>query len=103
MSASNPTSVSIAIGSSMYGRFEDLPNTLSHDIAESADNALRASRDRRPGLLALDPGYKLRVIINIDWDETETKSDKRQAVGFFMEDNAGGISIDRFTHAFEPA
>ena len=103
MSASNPTSVSIAIGSSMYGRFEDLPNTPSHDIAEFVDNALQASRDKRPDLLALDPDYKLRVIINIDWDETETKSDKRQAVRFFIEDNAGGISIDRFTHAFEPA
>ena len=74
MSASNPTSVSIAIGSSMYGRFEDLPNTPSHDIAEFVDNALQSSRDKRPELLALDPGYKLRVIINIDWDETETKS-----------------------------
>ena len=84
MSASNPTSVSIAIGSSMYGRFEDLPNTPSHDIAEFVDNALQSSRDKRPELLALDPGYKLRVIINIDWDETETKSDKRQAVRFFI-------------------
>lgn len=87
----------------MYGRFEDLPNTSSHVLAEFVDNALQSSRDRRQELLAIDPKYKLRVIINITWDETETRPEKRIATQFHVEDNAGGISVERFPHAFEPA
>ena len=95
--------VSVRIGSQMYGRFEDLPNTVPHVLAEFVDNALQSFRDNREALMALDPNYKLRVVIRIFWDETETKMSQRKATQFMIEDNAGGIAASRFVNAFEPA
>lgn len=95
--------VSVRIGSQMYGRFEDLPNTVPHVLAEFVDNALQSFRDNREALLALNPNYKLRIVIRIFWDETETKMSQRKATQFMIEDNAGGIAASRFVNAFEPA
>lgn len=95
--------VSVRIGSQMYGRFEDLPNTVPHVLAEFVDNALQSFRDNRGELLAIDHNYKLRVIIKILWDENETKMSQRKATKFIVEDNAGGIAANRFVNAFEPA
>lgn len=91
--------VSIAIGSSMYGRFEDLPNTTSHVLAEFVDNALQSSRDKREALLATDVQYKLRVSIDIEWDDS---SDGR-AKKLIIRDNAAGIDKDKYKVAFQPA
>ena len=57
--------VSIDIGPKMFRRFEDLPNTVSHVLAEFVDNALQSSRDHREELRAIDPNYKLNVNIEI--------------------------------------
>ena len=95
--------VSVRIGSQMYGRFEDLPNTVPHVLAEFVDNALQSFRDNREELFALHPDYTLRVQIFIHWDENETKMSQRKATRFVIEDNAGGIAADRFVNAFEPA
>ena len=95
--------VSVRIGTSMYGRFEDMTNSISHVLAEFVDNALQSSRDCLEDLLALDPDYKLEVNIHILWDETQTRMSERKATKFLISDNAGGIAADRFVHAFEPA
>lgn len=95
--------VSVRIGTQMYGRFEDLPNTVPHVLAEFVDNALQSFRDNREALLALDPEYRLRVQIFIRWDENETRISYRKATKFIIEDNAGGIATGRFVNAFEPA
>ena len=98
-SNNNIQKVSIAIGSSMYGRFEDLPNTTSHVLAEFVDNALQSSRDKREALLAIDSQYKLKVTIDIEWDD----SDNGRASKMTITDNAGGIGQDKYTVAFQPA
>lgn len=95
--------VSVRIGTSMYGRFQDMRNNISHILAEFVDNALQSSRDHREELVSLDPSYKLEVNIQIFWDETFTKMSERKATKFVIKDNAGGIAADRFIHAFEPA
>lgn len=83
----------------MYGRFEDLPNTTSHVLAEFVDNALQSSRDKRDALLAIDSQYKLKVTIDIDWDDS---SDGR-ASKLIIRDNAAGIDEDKYKVAFQPA
>ena len=95
--------VSVRIGPSMYGRFQDMRNDLSHILAEFVDNAIQSSRDRREDLLAIDPAYHLEVKIRIYWNEAFTKMSERKATKFVITDNAGGIAADRFIHAFEPA
>lgn len=95
--------VSVRIGSQMYGRFEDLPNTVPHVLAEFVDNAIQSFRDKKEELKSLDPDYKLIVRIFIHWDETKTKMSERSATMFVIEDNAGGIAANRFVNAFEPA
>ncbi len=97
--SNNIQKVSIAIGPSMYGRFEDLPNTTSHVLAEFVDNALQSSRDKRDALLAIDSQYKLKVTIDIDWDYS---SDGR-ASKLIIRDNAAGIDEDKYKVAFQPA
>lgn len=98
MSEQNIQSVSITIGSTMYGRFEDLPNTVSHDLAEFIDNALQSFRDNKSELSRLDSDYKLKVQIDIEWD----KSDGR-ATQITITDNAAGINESNFADAFMPA
>lgn len=95
--------VSVRIGPQMYGRFEDLANTVPHVLAEFIDNALQSSRDYRDSLLRVNPDYKLKVQISIFWDETGAKMSERKAIKFLIVDNAGGIAEDRFVDAFEPA
>ena len=91
--------VSIAIGSSMYGRFEDLPNTTSHVLAEFVDNALQSSRDKHEALLATDVQYKLKVFIDIEWDD----SSNGRASKLIIRDNAAGIDKEKYKVAFQPA
>ena len=95
--------VSIDIGPKMFRRFEDLPNTVSHVLAEFVDNALQSSRDHYKELLALDPSYKLNVNIEIFWDENEAKGAQRLAKRFIITDNAAGIDINHYKHAFKSA
>ena len=83
--------VSIDIGPKMFRRFEDLPNTVSHVLAEFVDNALQSSRDHREELRAIDPNYKLNVNIEIFWDENESKVSQMLAKKFIITDNADGI------------
>ena len=95
--------VSIDIGPKMFRRFEDLPNTVSHVLAEFVDNALQSSRDHRDELLAIEPNYKLNVNIEIFWDESEVKGSQRLATKFIITDNAAGIDINHYAHAFKSA
>lgn len=95
--------VSIDIGAKMFRRFEDLPNTVSHVLAEFVDNALQSYRDNKEALHALEPNYKLQVNIDITWDETATKESDRSAVRFIITDNAAGIDKHHYAHAFRSA
>lgn len=95
--------VSIDIGPKMFRRFEDLPNTVSHVLAEFVDNALQSSRDHREELRAIDPNYKLNVNIEIFWDENESKVSQRLAKKFIITDNAAGIDLNHYAHAFKSA
>ena len=46
MNEQNQT-VSIAIGATMFARYADLPNTVSHALADFVDNALQSYRDNK--------------------------------------------------------
>lgn len=50
MTDSNKQTVSIEIGTTMFARYADLPNTVSHAIAEFIDNALQSYRDDKSQL-----------------------------------------------------
>ena len=90
--------VDITIGTNMYGRIADLPNTPSHVIAEFIDNAIQSYRDNEQELRRLDPLYKLFVDITFKWDEST-----KQAIEIIVHDNAGGISTEKFADAFKLA
>lgn len=94
---SKPQTVSVAIGTSMYGRFKDLPNTPSHVLAEFVDNALQSYRDNKSILESMEPDYKLRVSIDFAMDADG------KIISVDVNDNAGGISKDKFNTAFMPA
>jgi len=91
-------SVSIAIGSKMYGRFEDLPNTVSHVLAEFIDNALQSYRDNKSTLESHEVDYTLKVLIDIEWDNENGRARKIDIV-----DNAAGIEDSKYKKAFMPA
>ena len=98
MTNQNISSVDITIGANMYGRIPDLPNTPSHVLAEFVDNALQSSRDKKEKLLAVDSGYRLRIDIDFEWDESTN-----QATAIIITDNAGGIDASNYTKAFKLA
>ena len=60
--------VSIEIGSQFYNTFKDIQNTASHVFAEFVDNALQSYRDHATRLHELEPGYKLQVNIDVEWE-----------------------------------
>lgn len=90
--------VDITIGSNMYGRISDLPNTPSHVLAEFVDNALQSYRDHKTDLLALDINYRLEIRISFEWDE-----DSNRAKGIIITDNAAGIDSTHYENAFKLA
>jgi len=95
--------VSIEIGAKMFNRFEDLPNTVSHVLAEFVDNALQSYRDHKEELLRINPSYKLNVNIEIQWDEYGERNSQRLAKKFIITDNAAGIDESHYYHAFKSA
>ena len=98
MNEVNISKVDITIGSNMYGRISDLPNTPSHVLAEFVDNALQSYRDNKKRLLSLDEGYRLKIDISFDWDEKTNRSKQIRIV-----DNAGGIDSNNYENAFKLA
>ena len=94
----NISVVDISIGTNMYGRISDLPNTPSHVLAEFVDNALQSSRDKKEQLLMLDPNFRLRVDIDFEWDVNSNK-----ASVITITDNAGGIDAASYVKAFKLA
>ena len=95
---SNAKTVSIEIGSAMFARYADLPNTVSHAIAEFIDNALQSYRDNKTAILAINPDYEFKVIVDIAWD-----SETGKAKEISISDNAAGLNFKSFKKAFMTA
>ena len=91
-------SVKINIGSNMYSRFPDLPNTVPHVLAEFVDNALQSYYDNKEALQIVDSNFKLVVKIDIEWDEVTNRATK-----LVICDNAAGINEHKYESAFMPA
>ncbi len=90
--------VSIKIGQKMYGTFYSLPNTFAHALADFVDNAVQSYVDSKANLQKIDPTYRLRVDIDIDWNP-----ETNQAQSIIIRDNAGGMDAPHFEKAFMPA
>lgn len=97
MSESNKQTVSIEIGSTMFARYADLPNTVSHAIAEFIDNALQSYRNNKNRFLSDNPNFKFKVTIKFEWHN----DDKAKTIR--ISDNAGGLSFRSFQKAFMTA
>lgn len=97
MNEQNQT-VSIAIGATMFARYADLPNTVSHALADFVDNALQSYRDSKELLHKIEPEFKFKISIDFIWDETTGRAKEISIV-----DNAGGLSEVRFQKAFMTA
>ncbi|MBQ6038012.1 MAG: ATP-binding protein [Bacteroidaceae bacterium] len=91
--------VDITIGANMYGRISDITNTPSHVLAEFIDNAIQSYQDHKSVLKALEPDYKLRVEVNLEWDS----NNENRASKITIRDNAGGIGEKKFVDAFKLA
>lgn len=100
MNSTNIQTVKINIGSNMYSRFADLPNTVPHVLAEFVDNALQSYYDNKVELQGIENDYKLRISIDIEWDE-DANSNKAKTI--IISDNAAGINSDKYLSAFMPA
>lgn len=90
--------VDITIGSNMYGRISDLPNTPSHVLAEFVDNALQSYRDNKNRLRSLNEDYRLKIDISFDWDELTNRPKQIRIL-----DNACGINHEDYENAFKLA
>lgn len=90
--------VSIKIGQKMYGTFYSLPNTFAHALADFVDNAVQSYVDSKENIRKIDPTYRLRVDIDVDW-----APDTNQAQAIIIRDNAGGMDASHFEKAFMPA
>lgn len=85
--------VSIALKPKVYTTFRSLYNTVANTLAEFVDNAVQSYLDNAKRLNSAEKDYKLRVVINIDWENNTIT----------ISDNAAGISKTNYQRAFEPA
>ena len=60
--------VSIALKPNVYSTFRNLNNTVSNTLGEYVDNAVQSYLNNRVLLLSLDPNYRLKVTITVDWE-----------------------------------
>ena len=94
----NKPTVSIAIGTTMFARYADLPNTVSHAIAEFIDNALQSYRNNKYYFQSTNPDFRFKVTINFDWNTDDNRARK-----ITISDNAGGLNFASFQKAFMTA
>ena len=83
--------VSIALKPNVYSTFRNLNNTVSNTLGEYVDNAVQSYLNNRELLLSVEPDYRLKITIAVNW---ERKS-------IVIEDNAAGIDTDNYERAFE--
>lgn len=101
MTDNNKHTVSIKIGTKMFARYADLPNTVSHAIAEFIDNALQSYRDNKEHLSSIDPDFRFKVTIDFEWDTDDNKDNRAKIIK--ISDNAGGLNFQSFQKAFMTA
>ena len=94
----NKPTVSIAIGTTMFARYADLPNTVSHAIAEFIDNALQSYRNNKDYFQSTNPDFRFKVTIDFDWNTDDNRAHK-----ITISDNAGGLNFASFQKAFMTA
>lgn len=86
--------VSIKIKSGVYGAFRNLVNKPWYALGEFVDNAVQSFENNKSYFRSIyGNNYSLEIKINIDKNEDIIK----------IKDNAGGIGLDNYYRAFEPA
>ena len=70
-------------------------------FAEFIDNAIQSYEDNKNSILSMDPNFKLRIDIDIEW-EADTDNIVR-AKKVVVHDNAAGMTIQKFSDAFKSA
>lgn len=98
MSNISKQTVSIEIGTTMFARYADLPNTVSHAIAEFIDNALQSYRNNKNYFQSIDPNFRFKVTIDFEWNSEDNRAQK-----ITISDNAGGLNFASFQKAFMTA
>ena len=83
--------VSIEWESTGYSVLKNLNATVLGIFCEFIDNAIQSYREKKELLKAINPHYKLRIVIDYDGNEIS------------IEDNAGGIDKKNFERALKPA
>ena len=86
--------VSIKIQTGVYGQFRNLNNKVWYALGEFVDNAVQSFEDNKSKFNAIHgDDFTLEVRIKIDKDDDVIS----------IKDNAGGIGLDNYYSAFEPA
>ena len=85
--------VSIALKPNVYNTFRNLVNTVSNTLGEYVDNAVQSFLDNKERIILVEPNYKLKITINVDWTQRNIT----------IIDNAAGIDFKNYERAFEPA
>lgn len=91
--------VSIAIQPDILDRFSDINFKASQAIAEFIDNAIQSYLDHKDNNTFYNPGYKLTIDVDIEWEETVNK--KTFAKSIQIRDNGAGIPRSKYDNAFE--
>lgn len=91
------TQVNISIPQEFYSRFESLPNTAAHTLAEFIDNAIQSFENTQKEIQILEHNLQCEVSIDFEFDENDI------AQTIIVRDNAGGISDERIQTALQPS
>ena len=78
--------VSIALKPNVYSTFRNLNNTVSNTLGEYVDNAVQSYLNNRELLLSIEPNYRLKITIVVNWEQKS----------IVIEDNAAGIDTDNY-------
>lgn len=67
-------STSIKLNARVYGTYKSRPNTVPHALGEFIDNAIASYQQNKEQLAKNDSAYRLRIDIDIEWDENKATS-----------------------------
>lgn len=93
--------IDIEVKQGILETYQNYPYSAPQVFAEFIDNAIQSAEDNKNALTLNDPEYILRVDIQIEWECMPDNVVRAKTI--IIEDNAAGMTIEKFSEAFKSA
>lgn len=93
--------IDIEVKQGVLGTYHNYTYKPPQVFAEFIDNAIQSFEDNKNSILSIEPNFKLRVDIDIEWGADPDNVVRAKHV--IVQDNAAGMTAEKFSDAFKSA